>query len=152
MMRMVTFQNRLLQLLVLGLLLVAMPAPAQAEKQIVLASQSVTTAGGAVNATIGHEGRSAGYLVVATSAEVNSASLVVTANLADGIGGVALVCTTAAITTNATTLMLIDSAATAGAGVATVCPFSLAGTTVFTFTVTGATAGFTVAAHMLWQP
>jgi len=135
----------------LSLVLLLLGTPSHAERSRILPSQSITTAGGAVSVTIGHAGiRSApAYLVINTSDEVATASLIVTANLAHQFAGTNTLCTSAVITVATTTVVLIGSPATASAGVVTVCPFPLADSTTFTFTVTGAGAGFTVAADLL---
>jgi hypothetical protein len=126
--------------------------PAAAERsfvQPVVDDQSVTTAGGAVIATLSHPGHSRGYLVVTTTDEVNAASLAV--SMATATGNQA-VCTLSAITTETTTMALIGSEVAAGGGVADVCDFPLAWVTSIAFVVTGTDAEFTVDASMVWLP
>jgi hypothetical protein len=146
-------RNRLPALLSCLLLGLTVAAPAHAERKRILPSQSITTAGGAVSVTIGHAGLGPGpsYLVIHTSAKVLVASLTVTASLAHPLG-TALLCTSPAITTETSTVVLLGSSATAADGVAAVCPFPLADSTTFTFTVTGASSGFTVAADLISIP
>lgn len=137
--------------LALCCLVVASGAEAS-ERQRILASQALTTAGGPVSVTVATKGPGPIYLVINTSSEVATASLEVTADLAHQFSDTNTLCTSSAITTETTTVVLIGSDATAGSGVATVCPFPLAEATTFTFTVTGASAGFTVAADLISLP
>jgi hypothetical protein len=93
-----------------------------------------------------------GYLVVTTSAEVGTASLVVTIHML--IGGVLITLgTLAAITTNTSVVSLLGAGAlAAGEGVANVEPLPLGPQTTFVFTVTGTTASFEVVAYFVPTP
>lgn len=89
----------------------------------------------------------AAYLVVKTTAEVATASLVVTVALDSDLGDQTL-CTMTAVTTNTTSLALLGSSMTAAGAVLDACDFPVAGPLSITFTVSGVGASFDVEADL----
>ena len=151
-------------LALLAVLLSVSVASAEGISTEILATQTVSTAGGAVSADhvaaltnsrdpdldyqIVHSGQfDSGYLTVKTTAEVATASLIVTV-LGVNSNDAYLICTATAITTETTWVVLLGSAVTAAEGVDQVCDFPLPQTVRFTFTVTGAAASFDVRAYL----
>jgi hypothetical protein len=136
----------------LALLVMWIASPAMAGKnkyQSVMTETEVSTAGGAVSATISNPNNSTGYLVVKTANEAATASLVVTVYNVAASGDI-LVCTMTAITTDTTTVALLGSTLTAADGITDACDFPMADRVKYTFTVSGLDADFDVTADMHW--
>ncbi len=130
------------------LMLVSMPALGGKNEVINLVVNETMT--GIVSKDVTNPASTKAYLVINTSAEVATASLVVTIRGTLGPGGTALytVCTLPAITTNTTTVALIGDLAAPGEGIGTVCDFPLPRDAFVLFNLSGAGASFVVDAWL----
>ena len=137
-------------LALLAVLLFPLPSGAKNTTQLILATQTVSTAGGPVSVNITNPNNRKGYLVFRTTAKVASASLVVDISNRSGAESF-IFCSSLAVTTESLRVVFMDSAlVSAGGAVTKVCPFPASRDLTFTFTVTGAGASFDVGARMEW--
>ncbi len=146
---------RKLATLFLALLAVWFATPAHAvthgRVMALLASQTVSTAGGAVTAPLTVDGTSSGYLVVVTSGEVATASLVIEVKFQPISTGTAFVlCDLAAITINTTEEAACGISDGTAGDILNVDNPPIPANFFVEFTVSGGGASFTVEA--VWIP
>lgn len=139
---------------VLGALLVlagpAFASPKARTIKYLTPATTVSTAGGAETVSItGNPNHSAGYLVIETTTEVATASLVATIVQNSSLGAF-ITCTLTAITTETTTIWSFGTAAAASDDVAGVCPQLVTDRLQIVLTVSGGGASFDVEVEILW--
>lgn len=131
-------------------LLLACPVSAfQGGIDVLATATTVSTAGGANTVVVDNDNHSSAYLVVETTNEVNSASLVITFR-SHPFGQARTFCTLTAITTETTTLAIVGSSPdNTGTEITDVCDAPLPGSFEVVFTVSGASASIDVQAELM---
>jgi hypothetical protein len=135
-------------LIVLFLLVLSLPAAARNTRKTILDAETLS-ANVPQTIKVSNPKHTRGYLVVVTSNEVATASLIVTTHLIGPNATADALCTSTAITANATTTISYGNIATAEEGVTDSCVFPIADPVSITFLVTGAGASFVVSADLI---